>query len=244
MAASSAGRAAWIVERPIAHRGLHDATNGVYENTLSAARAAVAGGFHIEMDLHLSRDGRPVVFHDDTLDRLTALKGNVRARAMAELGAIAIAGTGDRIPSLDQLLETVDGRAGLVLELKGVDGADTGFAAEVARCLAGYGGPVALMSFDHWLVEDLHREASAYPLGLTAEGDDSRYAVHAAIAERCQVDFVSYGIADLPCRFVTEYRRTGRPVITWTIRSPADAARSAQYADQITFEGFDPRRPG
>lgn len=98
------------------------------------------------------------------------------------------------------------------------------------------------MSFDHWLVEDIHRDAPAIALGLTAEGDDICYATHKAIAERCDVDFVSYGIADLPCRFVTEFRATGKPVITWTVRSPADARKSACYADQITFEGFDPRR--
>ena len=130
-----------------------------------------------------------------------------------------------------------------MLELKGVEGADAGFAAAVAQCLKNYDGAVALMSFDHWLVEDVYRDAPQATLGLTAEGDDSHYEAHKTIAERCNVDFVSYGIGDLPCRFVTEFRASGRPVITWTIRSPADATKSARYADQITFEGFDPRAP-
>jgi glycerophosphoryl diester phosphodiesterase len=239
-ASSKYGRASWIVERPIAHRGLHDKTKGIFENTLSSARAAVASGFHIEVDLHLSRDGRAVVFHDDTLERLVGRKENVRTLTVAELSRASIGGSEDHIPTLDELLETVDGRSGLVLELKGIAGADDGFAAAVADSLKGYGGPVALMSFDHWLVEDAHREAAPYTLGLTAEGDDSHYTAHKAVAERCDVDFVSYGIRDLPCRFVAEFRQTGKPVITWTVRSPADAAKSALYADQITFEGFYP----
>ncbi len=61
----------WLTERPIAHRGLHDATMGVIENTLAAAEAAIGGGFAIECDIQLSADGEAIVFHDETLDRLT-----------------------------------------------------------------------------------------------------------------------------------------------------------------------------
>jgi len=235
-------RIAWLRERPIAHRGLHDKARGRFENTLSAARAAAAAGFHIEVDLHLSRDGVPVVFHDDTLDRLTALKGPVRGQSVAELAKIMVAGTVDHVPTLDELLAAVAGRVGLVLELKGITGADEGFVEAVAARLRSYEGPVAVMSFDHWLVEDCHRLAPDLILGLTAEGDDTSHDAHRAIASACDVDFVSYNLADLPCRFVSEFRAGGRPVISWTVRSPADAAKSAQYADQITFEGFDPGR--
>ena len=70
---------AWLVERPIAHRGLHDAAKGVIENTLRAAEAAIAGGFAIECDIQLSSDGEAIVFHDETLDRLTDASGPVSA---------------------------------------------------------------------------------------------------------------------------------------------------------------------
>ena len=65
----------WLTERPIAHRGLHDAASGVIENTLQAAEAAIAGGFAIECDIRISADGEVFVFHDDTLDRLTDATG-------------------------------------------------------------------------------------------------------------------------------------------------------------------------
>jgi glycerophosphoryl diester phosphodiesterase len=235
-------RMKWLTMRPIAHRGLHDKARGRYENTLGAARAAVQAGFHIEVDLHLSADGVPIVFHDDTLDRLTALKGPVRGKSVAELAKIMIAGTKDHVPTLDELLTTVAGKVGLVLELKGIAGADKGFVEAVAARLKNYGGPVAVMSFDHWLIEDCHRLAPELILGLTAEGDDTHRDAHRAVAKSCDVDFVSYSLRDLPCRFVSEFRAGGRPVITWTVRSPADAEKSARYADQITFEGFDPDR--
>jgi glycerophosphoryl diester phosphodiesterase len=61
----------WLTARPIAHRGLHDKTTGIVENTLSAARAAIAGGYAIEVDVQPDADLEPVVFHDETLERLT-----------------------------------------------------------------------------------------------------------------------------------------------------------------------------
>ncbi|MCB1457790.1 MAG: glycerophosphodiester phosphodiesterase [Nitratireductor sp.] len=235
------GRAGWIASRPIAHRGLHDKATGIFENTLGAARRAVEQGFGIEVDLHPSSDHVPMVFHDDTLERLTSQTGSMRDRSAQELNGIRVGGSEDGIPTLQQLLDLVQGKVPLVLEMKGIKGLDDGFVAAIGKVLAGYHGPVALMSFDHWLIEDAHRLLPHVPLGLTAEGDDSHFAEHDAIAKACDVDFVSYGIRDLPCRFVQEFRESGRPVITWTIRNRDDMAKSARHADQITFEGFDPR---
>ena len=66
----------WLIERPIAHRGLHDRVQGIIENTVSSARAAIEHGYAIECDVQLSRDGQLLVFHDDHLDRLTTSPGD------------------------------------------------------------------------------------------------------------------------------------------------------------------------
>jgi glycerophosphoryl diester phosphodiesterase len=182
-----------------------------------------------------------MVFHDHDLDRLTEEKGGMRLRKAEVLRRIHVAGTQDHIPMLVELLEAVRGDVGLVLELKGNAGEDAGFVEAVARVIEGYEGPLALMSFNHWLVEDMREMVPARPRGLTAEGSDKLYETHAEFATRAGVDFVSYGINDLPCRFVDEFRAAGRPAISWTIRTPELAAKSALHADQITFEGFDPR---
>src|SRR5690606_42060213 len=60
---------------PISHRGYHDMNKTRWENTLSAARAAIERNYAIECDVHLSSDGVPVVFHDSELERLTGQKG-------------------------------------------------------------------------------------------------------------------------------------------------------------------------
>ena len=78
------GIPAWLVERPIAHRGLHDARYDVPENTLAAFEAAIIGGYAIELDLNLSADGRAMMFHDGTLDRLTQFEGPLASRTAVE----------------------------------------------------------------------------------------------------------------------------------------------------------------
>ena len=61
----------WLTARPIAHRGLHDAARGLIENTAGAVAAAIEAGFGIEVDVQVSGDGEAMVYHDDTLGRLT-----------------------------------------------------------------------------------------------------------------------------------------------------------------------------
>jgi glycerophosphoryl diester phosphodiesterase len=101
----------WLVAKPIAHRGLHDRAKGILENTIAAARAAIAAGLPIELDLQLTADRDAVVFHDFTLDRLTAEKGAVRERRSADLAGIAIAGSaGERIPPFRAFLDEIAGR--------------------------------------------------------------------------------------------------------------------------------------
>ncbi|MBB3658591.1 glycerophosphoryl diester phosphodiesterase [Rhizobium sp. BK650] len=232
--------AAWIKELPVAHRGYHDLNNAIWENTLSAFSRAVEAGFAIECDLHYASDGVPVVFHDEDLERLCNLKGDVRERTSKELGLIAVGGTRDKVPTLKQLLNLVQGKVPLVLELKGREADDEGFAEAVLEVLEGYDGKVALMSFDHWLLKDLKDLNAPYPVGLTANGNTSEeYATHEK-AMGLGLDFISYYYADLPNPFIAGQRDKGIPVITWTVRDEEARKRTFDNADQMTFEGFDP----
>ena len=108
-----------FLTRPIAHRALHDRAARRPENSRAAIRAAIAAGYGIEIDLQLSADGVPMVFHDETLDRLTAERGPVRARSARELGEIRLKGSEDRIPTLAQVLDRSFSRH--VVDVTGTD---------------------------------------------------------------------------------------------------------------------------
>ena len=230
----------WIKKIPIAHRGLHSPDKGIFENTLSAALAAKEAGYAIEIDLQPSADGIPMVFHDYQLKRMTGHDGKTRELDLESLRQLKIAGTKDHIPTLREFLDLVRGQVPIVLELKGLPGMDDGFVDAVARELAHYDGDVAIMSFHHHILRDARALHPGIALGLTAEGDDSAYEQHSQIVKETEPDFISYELANLNCRFVSEFTASGKPAICWTVRSAEDAAHADKHVDQITFEGFLP----
>ncbi|WP_061936269.1 glycerophosphodiester phosphodiesterase family protein [Aureimonas sp. AU22] len=230
----------WLTAQPIAHRGLHDRARGIPENSMAAFRAAIENGYAIECDIHRTSDGVPVVFHDHDLLRLTGEAGTIDTLTAADVRDLRILGTPEAPPTLAALLELVNGQVPIVVEAKGIDAsADAGFMTDVAGVLDAYRGPLALMSFDEWLLDqtgDLD-----LPVGLTAEGTRPDVLErHRVVFER-RCAFVSYNVHHLPNAFVAWVREVRRaPVISWTVRTPADVEHSRAYADQMTFEAFIP----
>lgn len=243
----------WLTARPIAHRGLHDRAAGVIENTPTAVGEAISAGFAAEIDVQLSADGEAVVFHDETLDRLTEASGPVAALTLAELRTIAFRETADRIFTLDECLDLVDGRQALVVEIKSSFGGDDRLVTRVAERLAGRNNGVAAKSFDPLVVAALRRLAPGVPRGIVGEAfadDDPHWAAlspHRRFAARnllhlpkTRPDFLSWNVHDLERPLVRLSRAMGVSVMTWTVRTLADQALAAVWADQIVFEGFRP----
>jgi glycerophosphoryl diester phosphodiesterase len=239
---------------PIAHRGLHDRAAGAIENSRAAVRAAVEAGYGVEIDVQLSADGEAMVFHDDTLDRLTAERGALRARTAAELGRIALKDGRETIPTLGEILALIAGRSALLVEVKdqGGDLSAKGVGpleARVAALLAGYAGPVAAMSFNPASVAELARLAPGLPRGIVAnaaadyEEPDLSPERRRALADLsdCAASgaaFVSYDWHALPTPTTARLRAAGAPVLCWTIRSAAEEASARRHADNVTFEGY------
>ncbi len=244
-------------EKPIAHRGLHDRESGVIENSMSAIRAAISGGYGIEIDLQPASDGTPMVFHDYLLDRLTAEIGPIKSRSAAELEAIVLSESNDGIPKLSTVLDEVNGKVPLLIEIKDQDlrlGPDVGdFQDHVCECLSGYDGPVALMSFSPDTMARAKACAPDISMGLVTDPfqaddwpnvpEDRRNKLSKiADVERIGADFISHKQQDLSSPVVSKIKNGGLPVFCWTIRSQKEADKALQIADNITFEGFTPAR--
>src|SRR5262245_3010555 len=138
----------WLIARPVAHRGLHDAAAGVIENTPSAVSAAVSAGYAIEVDLQITADGEAMVHHDAALGRLTEGDARLDTMSAADLKRVPFKGTADRMLTLADLLDLVGGRVGLILELKSRFDRDLRLARRAAEVVRSYAGPLAAMSFD------------------------------------------------------------------------------------------------
>ena len=244
----------WLTATPIAHRGLHDRASGIIENTISAAEAAVARGFAIECDVQLTADGDAVVFHDFTLDRLTAETGTVAERTSAALSETAVAGAAsDRIPTLTAFLDRIAGRVPLVIEIKSRFGGDMRLADRTCEILRGYRGPFCVKSFDPAVVARVRAVAPGIVRGIVAESqyDDPSYThlsgeQRHALAnllhfEESRPQFLSWNVKHLPAGPPYLARLLGRmPLMAWTVRNPEDRARAQSFADQMVFEGFLP----
>ncbi|HLH94681.1 MAG TPA: glycerophosphodiester phosphodiesterase family protein [Xanthobacteraceae bacterium] len=239
----------WLIARPVAHRGLHDANAGAIENTPTAFAAAVAANYAIECDLQISADGEAMVHHDDVLGRLN--EGNARLDAItsAELRRVAFKGTGDRMISLGELCDLVGGRVTLVIELKSARSGDTRLPVRAASVLSAYAGPCALMSFDPAQIAAVRAKTPGLTRGIVAErwsGDRADPGNSHALAYlrgllAARPQFVAYSIKDLPALLPTAARHLcGMPLLTWTVRGAEDRARAARFADQMIFEGFRP----
>src|SRR5436190_10793123 len=128
----------WLVARPIAHRGLHAKSKGIIENTAGAFEAAIKGNYAIECDVQLTADGEAIVFHDDELDRLTEAKGPLKALTATDLKKLKLNATSDRMQTLAELLEQVDRRTTLVIELKSLWDGDAALAKRALQVLENY----------------------------------------------------------------------------------------------------------
>lgn len=241
--------------RPFAHRGLHGP--GVPENSLAAVSAAVEAGYGVEFDVQFAADGTPMVFHDYTLDRLTAETGRVDAREARELGRVALLSTGETIPTLVESLDTVAGRVPVLLEIKDPHGAfgETDGALEARVCEAvsasGNTGMTAIMSFNPHSIGHVRDCLPEALRGLVSYDFEHEHDAHVdadrrrALAalqdfDRLGCDFVSYGATSLPTPKTEALRARGVPVFCWTVRSEAQAQAALRHCDQITFEGFRP----
>jgi glycerophosphoryl diester phosphodiesterase len=243
----------WLTARPIAHRGLHDDTHGLIENTAGAVEAAIAAGYGIEVDVQLSRDGEAMVYHDDALGRLTEGEARLDRLSAAELKQVRFRDSSERMMTLGDLCALVAGRTTMLIELKSRFDGEVRLANRVAQVVSAYVGPAAPMSFDPWQVKALRHNAPHVPCGIIA----AKYRPHpywdlmpawmrlgmgyllTSVVARPQ--FIAYAAADLPALAPALARRGfGLPVLAWTIRSDAELQRALHWADQVIFEGFRP----
>ncbi len=210
------------------------------ENSAGAVAKAVAQGCGVEIDVQLSRDGEAMVFHDYELDRLTGERGAVAERTAEQLREVRLNVCGEAMPRLPEALAVIGGRVPLLIEVKSPHRRVERLCAAVAAAVAGYRGPMGIMSFNPQVGSWFARHAPDVLRGLVVT-EGGRRGLRGRLERplalwRARADFLAFDIRDLPSRFAGAARRRGLPVYTWTVRGEEERARAAAYADQIIFE--------
>lgn len=195
---------------------------------MAAFRAAIEADVGIECDLRLSRDGFAMVFHDESLERLCGQSVLTRSLYAAALMQMPLAGSDQRIPWLGELLQLVDGRVPLLLELKSEPGVEL-LCAAVACDLRRYRGPCAVMSFDarvgRWFAEHMPDVRRGIVIGADESPLERWFKLRIS---RAQLAAVETDLVETP--WAQTLRLSGMPLLTWTVRS---AERRKALADQV-----------
>ena len=241
----------WLVTKPIAHRGFWSAD--IPENSLAACESAITKGYAIELDLRQLDDGTVVVFHDESLSRMTGKDGYVSALKKSELKNYPLINSNNNpqhIPTLEEVLKFVDGRVPVLIEIKNSGKAGI-FEQAVIDILVNYTGEIAIQSFNPYslgyFVEHaphiLRGQLSSYFRHVKEIG-----AIKRAVLKRLKLndvskpDFIAYEWKFLPNKYVKKYVKNHNiPVISWTIKSNAEMEAVRAHCDNLIFERFEPK---
>ena len=231
--------------RNLAHRGLHSEDKSVPENSLEAFRLAAKAGYGIELDVQLTKDGQVVVFHDDTLDRVCGVNARVDEKTYDELKLLRLCGTEQRIPLFSEVLEVVNGRGPLLVELKNGK-RNRELCEKTYALLSDYRGEVCIESFNPMIVRwfkfhgrDLLRgQLAARPEDYT---DLAPFTVF--LLSKCLMNFmgrphfIAYQIGPRPLS-VHLAEALGAMRFGWT----AHNEQAEKGRDAVIFEFYRPQR--
>lgn len=238
---------AWLLEKPFAHRGFFNDARP--ENSLAAIDAAVSAGFPIEIDVQVTADGQAVVFHDWNLQRLTGRDAKVKEVSAAEIRRLTLLGTDQRIPTLEEALDVIGGRAPVLVEIKNRR-YPTALEPVAGRILSAYQGPFAIQSFNPYTLGWFRFRHPRIPRGQISCAFDtdgmagwkkkilSNYGMNWMSAPQ----FISHHWKQLPAVAPTFLRKIFKlPLMVWTVRNEEEKAAALKLGDNVVFEGFMPK---
>ena len=227
----------WLCKIPIAHRGLHN--EDAPENSLKAFQNAVDKNYAIELDIHLLKDGNIAVFHDNSLKRVCGENVMISSLTTEELKKYKINGTDQTIPTLDEVMELVDGKVPLLVELKSFR-LNGKLEEALYNKLKNYKGEYAIEAFNPFSISWFKNNAPEFPRGqLLADCKFLRVD-----------DFISNLIlnskATMPHFVATstsgvdKIQNGDKPLLTWTVKTKEQYDKVMKYCDNAIFEKFNP----
>ena len=230
----------WLLTRPIAHRGLWGGE--IIENSLTAYSLAAEKGYPIEIDLFLTTDGEIVCFHDDTLFRMTDEKGKITEKSLAELKALNLKGTAEKIPTLTEVLAICRGKVPLLIEIK--DQPNDFIVDSAVEILKGYDGEFAVQSFNPFYIKRVRKLAPDFICGILGTHKKERGRItnfvlkHLCFNFTVKPDFISYNKDGL--KFVKK-KAQKTPVIAWTVTDEKERQSLPPFVTNFIFENFIPK---
>lgn len=233
-----------------AHRGLYDNEHGIPENSMAAFRRAVDKGYGIELDVHLTADNQLVVFHDDTLTRMCGMNKKISSFLYSDLMQLRLLGTEEGIPLFKDVLELIDGKVPLIIELK-VDGSNQNLLCPLVwQLLSRYKGDYCIESFHPFVLQWFKRHEPQVVRGQLSCNffkENPHCDVVLFLMSNLMTnffthpDFIAYKYLDLDNPAVIYNRKLFHIMtVVWTIPGKPTYDRFKNKVDVMIFEGFEP----
>lgn len=233
-----------------AHRGLYDNEHGIPENSMAAFRRAVDKGYGIELDVHLTADNQLVVFHDDTLTRMCGMNKKISSFLYSDLMQLRLLGTEEGIPLFKDVLELIDGKVPLIIELK-VDGSNQNLLCPLVwQLLSRYKGDYCIESFHPFVLQWFKRHEPQVVRGQLSCNffkENPHCDIVLFLMSNLMTnffthpDFIAYKYLDLDNPAVIYNRKLFHIMtVVWTIPSKPTYDRFKNKVDVMIFEGFEP----
>ena len=232
----------FLTKNLIAHRGLHDISKGIPENSIPAFKAAIEKNYIIEFDIHILKDNSIVVFHDDNLKRMVGVDKPIKDLTYDEIKQYKLSNTNSHIPLLQDVLNLVDGMVPLVIEYK-YDVKPGRLERESIKILKNYKGDFAVKSFNPLSVYWFKKHYPNIIRGqLSSKFQDEPWSFMKKVIIKympfnfiTKPNFISYDINSLPDKRIEKFRKD-RPVICWTIKTKEEFNKAKKYCDNMVCE--------
>jgi len=232
----------WIINQPIAHRGLHNCNDKIPENSIAAFQKAIEKNFAIEFDVQLSRDNEIVVFHDYDLKRMCGINKKVNEFSLTQLKDLYLKNTKEKIPTLKEVLDLANNKVPLLIEIKN-EGKPTLLEKKLNDLLSTYSGNYAIQSFNpmslYWFYKN-NPQVLRGQLSSKFKNIKMNFFIKYLLSNLyfnifSHPDFIAYNIDDLPNKKLNKSQKK-IPVLGWTIDTIEKYQKSLIYCDNIIFE--------
>ncbi len=234
----------WLLNSPIAHRGLH--SKKAAENTLPAFKLAIANNHPIELDIQLLKDGSVVVFHDDDLRRLCGSDIPINSITLKQLKEFKVNGK-EKIPTLEETLALINGQVPVLVEIKNKKTSNQILHSEALEILKNYDGEFAVQSFNPMTVRYFLQHLPKVPVGLVSGSfSDTKmnlvqkfYLKNVFDSYLVRPDFIAYEWSEIfSISNIILNKLFKVPIIAWTITTEEQKNDIKLLASNYIFENI------
>ncbi|MCF7930354.1 MAG: hypothetical protein K9L02_02465 [Acholeplasmataceae bacterium] len=239
----------WIQNNLIAHRGLYSKDQSIPENSIASFKRAMDKGYSIEFDVNVLKDGTVLVFHDYNFNRICNDSRELKDVTYDQCKHLTLFDTDELIPTLSQTLNLVSGQVPLLIELK-PHGDVILLCESFMKTMMDYQGVWAVFSFHPKVVSWFKKNYPDVIRGQISEyfkndkdmNPIAKHLMKTMFFNRfTKPDFISYGIYDMPNKYLNRSMKKGITVISYAARSQQDFDFVKSHYHNTVFEFFEPK---